>query len=109
MSHGQGGTFTLAMQEGQWRTKRSSSRRPTSGPRRTGRAPPSAPRSAPTLQRPSPAKGERLRAVGRVIRAGKKLVITAGDVFADDGGKSKHVAMITATMMVVETATGLKN
>jgi uncharacterized protein (TIGR00369 family) len=57
----------------------------------------------------SPAKGERLRAIGRVIRAGKKLVITSGDVFADEGGSSKHVALITATMMVVETATGLKN
>ena len=57
----------------------------------------------------SPAKGERLRAVGRVVRAGKKLVITSGDVFADEGGTSKHVALITATMMVVETATGLKN
>ena len=44
-----------------------------------------------------------------MIRAGKKLVITSGDVFADEGGKSKHVAMITATMMVMETATGLQN
>ena len=57
----------------------------------------------------SPAKGERLRAIGRVVRAGKKLVVTSGDVFADEGGQSKHVALITATMMVIETATGLKN
>ena len=57
----------------------------------------------------SPAKGERLRAVGRVIRAGKKLVITMGEVFADEGGASKQVALITATMMVVETGTGLRN
>ena len=57
----------------------------------------------------SPAKGERLRAVGRVVRAGKKLVITMGEVFADEGGGSKQVALITATMMVVETGTGLRN
>ena len=57
----------------------------------------------------SPAKGERLRAVGRVVRAGKKLVITMGEVFADEGGVSKQVALITATMMVVETGTGLRN
>jgi uncharacterized protein (TIGR00369 family) len=57
----------------------------------------------------SPAKGDRIRAVGRVVRAGKKLVITIGDVFAEDGGKSKQVALITASMMVVETATGLKD
>jgi uncharacterized protein (TIGR00369 family) len=57
----------------------------------------------------SPAKGERLRAVGRVVRAGKKLVITMGEVFADQGGASKQVALITATMMVVDTGTGLQN
>ena len=31
----------------------------------------------------SPAKGERLRAVGRVVRGGKKLVISLGEVFAE--------------------------
>ena len=57
----------------------------------------------------SPAKGERLRAIGRVVRAGKKLVITMGEVFADEGGASKQVALVTATMMVVDTGTGLRN
>lgn len=57
----------------------------------------------------SPAKGEQLRAVGRVVRAGKKLVITMGEVFADEGGATKQVALITATMMVVDTGTGLRN
>lgn len=57
----------------------------------------------------SPAKGERLRAVGRVVRAGKKLVITMGEVFAEQDGTSKQVALITASMMVVETTTGLKD
>jgi len=57
----------------------------------------------------SPAKGERLRAVGRVVRAGKKLVVTIGEVFADADGASKQVALITASMMVVETGTGLRD
>jgi uncharacterized protein (TIGR00369 family) len=57
----------------------------------------------------SPAKGERLRAVGRVVRAGKKLVITIGEVFAEEGGASKQVALITASMMVVDIGTGLKD
>jgi uncharacterized protein (TIGR00369 family) len=57
----------------------------------------------------SPAKGERLRAVGRVVRAGRKLVIAMGEVFAEEGGSSKQVALITASMMVVETTTGLKD
>jgi uncharacterized protein (TIGR00369 family) len=57
----------------------------------------------------SPAKGERLRAVGRVVRAGKTLVVATGEVFAEDGGKSKQVALITATLMVVDTKTGLRD
>jgi uncharacterized protein (TIGR00369 family) len=57
----------------------------------------------------SPAKGDRLRALGRVVRAGKKLVITIGEVFAEGGGASKQVALITASMMVTETATGLRD
>ena len=57
----------------------------------------------------APAKGERLRAIGRVVRPGKKLVITLGEVFAEKGGASKQVALITATMMVVETGTGLRD
>jgi uncharacterized protein (TIGR00369 family) len=55
----------------------------------------------------SPAKGDQLRAVGRVIRSGKKLVVTLGEVFAEQGASSKQVALITATMMVVDTVNGL--
>lgn len=57
----------------------------------------------------SPAKGERLRAVGRVVRSGKNVVVTAADVFAETGGQSKPVALMTATMMVVKSDTGLKD
>jgi len=57
----------------------------------------------------SPAKGDRLRAVGRVIRNGKSLVVTLGEVFAETGGASKQVALITASMMVVATGTGLRD
>lgn len=57
----------------------------------------------------SPAKGDRLRAVGRVIRNGKSLVITLGEVFAETAGISKQVAMITASLMVVSTGTGLRD
>ena len=57
----------------------------------------------------APAKGERLRAIGRVVRSGKKLVITLGEVFAEESGARKQVALITATMMVVNTGTGLRD
>ena len=57
----------------------------------------------------SPAKGNRLRAIGRVIRNGRTLVISLGEVFAETAGASKQVAMITATMMVVATGSGLRD
>lgn len=57
----------------------------------------------------SPAKGDRLRAIGRIVRNGKSLVVTLGEVFAETGGASKQVALITASMMVVGTGTGLRD
>ena len=57
----------------------------------------------------APAKGDRLRAIGRVVRGGKKLVITLGEVFAEEDGARKQVALITATMMVIDTATGMRD
>lgn len=57
----------------------------------------------------SPAKGELLRAVGRVVRPGRRLVICSGDVFALDNGQEKHVALITATMAVIEKSPDLRD
>ncbi|MBV9555744.1 MAG: PaaI family thioesterase [Pseudolabrys sp.] len=57
----------------------------------------------------APAKGERLRAIGRVVRAGKKLIVTLGEVFAEEAGQSKQVALITASLMVIDTGTGLRD
>lgn len=57
----------------------------------------------------SPAKGERLRAIGRVVRAGRKLFVCAGDVLARQGGEEKPVALVTATMIVAETTSGLRD
>jgi uncharacterized protein (TIGR00369 family) len=57
----------------------------------------------------SPANGERLRAIGRVVRPGRKLFVCLGEVFAQTQGQSKQVALMTASMMVVETGTGLRD
>jgi len=57
----------------------------------------------------SPARGERFRAVGRVVRGGKKLVVSLGEVFAEQGGSSKQIALMTTTMMVVEGGAGLRD
>ncbi len=57
----------------------------------------------------APAKGDRLRAIGRVIRNGRKLVVTLADVFAEEADRRKQVALMTATMMVVEDGAGLRD
>ena len=57
----------------------------------------------------SPAKGERFMAIGRVVRPGKKLTVCLGEVFAEDGGNRKQIALMTASMMVVDTSTGLRD
>lgn len=51
----------------------------------------------------SPGRGERLVAVGRVIRPGARLMVTLGECFAEAGGERKLIAMMTATMMVMDT------
>jgi len=57
----------------------------------------------------SPAKGERFIAHGRVVRPGKKLMVCLGEVFAEEGSKRKQVTLMTASMMVMDTSTGLKD
>jgi len=57
----------------------------------------------------APAKGERFVAVGRVVRPGRTLMVCLGEVFAEEGGKRKQVALMTASMMVISTATGLRD
>lgn len=51
----------------------------------------------------SPARGERFVAVGRVVRPGRQLMVTLGECFAEEGGGRKPIAMMTATMMVMNT------
>lgn len=57
----------------------------------------------------SPAKGDRFIAAGRVVRPGRKLMVCLGEVFAEDGASRKQIALMTASMMVVETTTGLRD
>lgn len=58
--------------------------------------------SSYTLHFLGPALGERLRAKGRVVRAGKRQVTVQADVFAEEGEESKLVATALATIARVE-------
>jgi uncharacterized protein (TIGR00369 family) len=55
----------------------------------------------------APAKGASFRAEGRVVKAGRTLTITQGEVIAQDGDKRVTVAIMTATLMRVEKARAL--
>jgi uncharacterized protein (TIGR00369 family) len=49
------------------------------------------------LNRLASAKGERLNAVGRVVQPGKTLMVCPAEVVAEDAGKRKQVALMTAS------------
>lgn len=48
----------------------------------------------------APARGERLTATGRVVRAGRRIVVVTAEVVADE--PSRPVAILQGTMMPVE-------
>jgi uncharacterized protein (TIGR00369 family) len=52
-----------------------------------------------------PARGELLRADGRVVRAGKSVTVSRIDVFAVEAGKPELVAVLQATFMRVAAIT----
>jgi len=49
----------------------------------------------------APAVGERMRAIGRVVRPGRTLLVCTGEVTALNGGGESVVTMMQATMMAV--------
>jgi uncharacterized protein (TIGR00369 family) len=51
----------------------------------------------------SPARGERMIARARVLRAGRNLTVCAGDCFAVNDGDEKLVATMIATMMIISS------
>lgn len=55
----------------------------------------------------APAVGDRFEAEGKVLRAGRRVFVVAGDVYALRGEDRKHIAVMLATMMVVEKAPGM--
>lgn len=49
----------------------------------------------------APAMGDRLRAEGRVIKPGRRLVIVQADVYAETDDGDRHIALLTGTMIPV--------
>ena len=55
----------------------------------------------------APAKGDRILAVGKVVKAGRTLTLAQTEVFAENDGRSKLIALLTATLMAVEGREGV--
>lgn len=51
----------------------------------------------------APAAGDRLEAIGRVEKPGRRLVVVAADVFAITGGDRRRIALLQGTMIPVDT------
>jgi len=49
----------------------------------------------------APADGDKLIARGRVVRAGRTLIVTQSEVFAVQGGKENQCALMQQTIMVM--------
>jgi len=49
----------------------------------------------------APGKGDLLRATGRVIKAGRRLVVVAADVHAIDGKQETLIAVMQGTMVPI--------
>jgi uncharacterized protein (TIGR00369 family) len=56
----------------------------------------------------APAKGEYFLAEGRVIKSGRTLTITQGEVVAVEGEKRTLVALITATLIRLDAKGGMR-
>ncbi len=52
----------------------------------------------------APAIGQSLLAKGRVIRAGRRLIVVTAEVFAQDGDRETCIALLQGTMIPVDPA-----
>lgn len=56
-----------------------------------------------------PADGDRIRALGTVMKAGRTLTFAQAEVFAEADGHERLIAYFTATMMAVEGRAGIED
>ncbi len=49
----------------------------------------------------APAQGDRIEAVGRVVKPGRRLVIVQAEVFAITGATRTQIALLTGTMVPI--------
>ncbi|MBA2634239.1 MAG: PaaI family thioesterase [Chloroflexi bacterium] len=57
----------------------------------------------------APARGDRIIARGRIVKAGRTLTVAQSEVVAESGGQQKLIALLTATLMTVEARDGISD
>jgi len=55
----------------------------------------------------APAAGDRIVASARVVKAGRTLTAAQSEVFAEQNGQKKLIALLTATIMSVQNRNGI--
>ena len=55
----------------------------------------------------APAAGDRIVARARVIKAGRTLTVAQSEVYAEQAGQEKLIALLTATLMAIEGRDGI--
>jgi uncharacterized protein (TIGR00369 family) len=57
----------------------------------------------------APATGDRIVARARVVKAGRTLTVAQSEVFAEQAGQDKLIALLTATIMAIENRDGVSD
>lgn len=57
----------------------------------------------------APAIGDRIVAIGKVVKSGRTLTVAQTEVFAESGGRPKLIALLTATLIAIEGRDGVSN
>ena len=57
----------------------------------------------------APAAGDRIVARARVIKAGRTLTVAQSEVYAEQAGQEKLIALLTATIMAVQNRDGVSD
>ena len=55
----------------------------------------------------SPAKGEKFIARGKVVKPGQTITVCSGEVYSINEGEPKLIAIMTATMMMLQGRSGV--
>jgi uncharacterized protein (TIGR00369 family) len=57
----------------------------------------------------APAAGDRILARARVVKAGRTLTVSQAEVFAEQAGQEKIIALLTATIMAIQNRDGVRD